>query len=77
MSILNFIFIETSWSSFYPNVLGYIDPGTGSIIIQAIIATVVGAGVALTLFWHRVLIFLGIRKSIKKNDNTKQEKGKQ
>ncbi len=77
MGILNFIFMETSWASFYPSILGYIDPGTGSIIIQAIIATVVGVGVALTLFWHRVLKFLGIRKSIKKNENTKQEKGKQ
>ncbi len=43
-------------------ILAYIDPGTGSIILQAIVATVVGAAVAVKLFWHRILKILGIRK---------------
>ena len=32
----------------------YIDPGTGSFVIQGIIAAVVGAGVALRMFWGRI-----------------------
>ncbi len=32
----------------------YIDPGTGSFIIQGIIAAVVGAGVVLRMFWGRI-----------------------
>lgn len=32
----------------------YIDPGTGSFVIQGIIAAVVGAGVALKMFWGRI-----------------------
>lgn len=37
----------------------YIDPGTGSFVIQGVIAAVVGAGVALKLFWHRVAALFG------------------
>lgn len=47
----------------------YIDPGTGSIVLQAVIATVVGVGVALKLFWHRILVALGLRKPIKDDDD--------
>jgi len=32
----------------------YIDPGTGSFVIQGIIAAVVGAGVVLRMFWSRI-----------------------
>lgn len=35
----------------------YIDPGTGSFVIQGIIALVVGAGVAGKMFWHRIKAF--------------------
>jgi cation transporter-like permease len=46
------------------HVLAYIDPGTGSIILQALVASALGAAIAVKLFWHRILKFLGIRKSI-------------
>jgi hypothetical protein len=44
------------------SILAYIDPGTGSIILQAVVATVVGAAIAVKLFWHRLLKFFGLRK---------------
>lgn len=37
--------------------LAYIDPGTGSFVIQGIIAAVVGAGFAIKMFWHRIKAF--------------------
>lgn len=51
----------------------YIDPGTGSIILQAIIGAVVGAAIAIKLFWHRILKFLGLRKG--KTTNVAEEEG--
>lgn len=54
-------------------ILLYIDPGTGSIVLQAIIASVVGAAVAVKLFWHRILKFLGIRKDTKGDPTVKKE----
>ncbi len=38
----------------------YIDPGTGSFLVQGIIAAVIGAGVAGKLFWHKIkAVFTG------------------
>ena len=44
------------------NILLYIDPGTGSIILQAIIASVVGAALFARIFWNRILNFFGVKK---------------
>ena len=77
MNNLNFFVMQIPWVFFNHFILAYIDPGTGSIIIQAVIATVVGIGVVVKLFWHRILKFLGIRKSITSNDDTKTERDKQ
>ncbi len=32
----------------------YVDPGTGSLVIQGIIAAVVGVGLTLRLSWRRI-----------------------
>ena len=32
----------------------YIDPGTGSLIIQLLIGTLVGGLVAVKMYWHRI-----------------------
>lgn len=42
--------------------LGYIDPGTGSILIQAIVGGVAAAAVAAKFYWRRLLRVLRIRK---------------
>lgn len=40
----------------------YIDPGTGSALIQGLIAAVAAAGMTLRLYWHRVARFFGRKK---------------
>jgi len=35
----------------------YIDPGTGSLIIQMLLAVLVGAGFAVKIFWTRIKAF--------------------
>ena len=40
----------------------YIDPGSGSMILQMILGGLAAAAVFLKMFWHRVLVFLHIRK---------------
>ena len=37
----------------------YIDPGTGSMIIQAVIAAVAVASVSIGIFWRRFRSFFG------------------
>jgi|WetSurMetagenome_2_1015567.scaffolds.fasta_scaffold130625_2 hypothetical protein len=38
----------------YRPILAYIDAGTGSIIIQVVIAVIAGGGVAVKLFWKNI-----------------------
>ncbi|MBU8871872.1 MAG: hypothetical protein KOO60_13480 [Gemmatimonadales bacterium] len=46
----------------------YIDPGTGSFLIQGIIAAVIGVSVAFKLFWHKIkAVFTG--KPLKEDDD--------
>lgn len=35
-------------------VSAYVDPGTGSMIVQAVIAAVVGGGAILAAFWRKL-----------------------
>lgn len=41
----------------------YLDPGTGSAILQGVLAAIVAIGLTAKIFWHRLLKFLRIRKS--------------
>lgn len=43
----------------------YLDPGSGSLIVQAIIGAVAAAGLTVKIFWHRILRALGLKKSPK------------
>jgi len=36
----------------------YIDPGTGSVIIQVILASLVGIGMAVKIFWQNIKNFI-------------------
>ena len=40
----------------------YLDPGTGSMILQIILGGVAGMMVAGRVFWHQLLTLFGIRK---------------
>ena len=39
----------------------YLDPGTGSALIQGLIASIAALGLTLKVYWHRVIGFLGSR----------------
>jgi hypothetical protein len=44
-------------------VFAYLDPGTGSMLVQLLVGGFAAAGVALKLYWHRILRLLRIRKT--------------
>lgn len=41
----------------------YLDPGSGSMLLQVILGGIAAVGVALKLGWHKIVIFFGRGKS--------------
>jgi hypothetical protein len=52
------------------NAEAYLDPGTGSMMIQVILGGVAAIGVAIKLYWHRIRVFLGGGKKEAAEDDT-------
>jgi hypothetical protein len=40
----------------------YIDPGSGSMIVQGVLAAIAAIAMTAKLWWHRLLVLLHIRK---------------
>ena len=41
-----------------PAARAYVDPGTGSYVFQVVIGALLGAAVAVKVFWHRLVGFV-------------------
>lgn len=53
--------------AFFPilDAYAYIDPGTGSMFIQAIIGALVGVGITIKIYWHKIQEKLFMRNNDK------------
>jgi len=52
------LFVFTDANRAYGDVFAaYIDPGTGSLIIQILLAALVGAGFGVKIFWTKIKTF--------------------
>lgn len=38
--------------------ISYIDPGSGSLLLQAVIAVVLGAAYTIKVYWKKIVAFL-------------------
>lgn len=50
-----------------PAAHAYIDPGTGSYVFQVVVGALLGAAVAIKVFWRRIWAFV-TRRSVKVKD---------
>ncbi len=57
----------------FTNLLGYIDPGSGSFILQVIVGAVLGASVAAKMYWHRLRGFVAGRFTRKRRPDEPAE----
>ena len=48
-------------STVFP-VYAYIDPGTGSLLIQSIIGAIAAFAVTMKLYWHKLKLFFARKK---------------
>jgi len=69
---VNFIYLFLTVSSAH----AYLDPGTGSIILQGLIAALAAGAVFVKIYWYKLLTLLGIKKKSdfddKKNTDNKK-----
>ncbi len=49
-----FLLVIAWFTVFPPRAFAYLDPGTGSLIIQSVIAAIAAVGVAVRLYWSRI-----------------------
>jgi hypothetical protein len=48
----------------------YLDPGTGSMLLQVILGGVAAVGVAVKLYWHKLRAAFGVAKKEDPEDDT-------
>lgn len=53
----------------------YLDPGSGSFLLQILIATIAGAGIFILTYWRKVKAFF-VRRFGKKQDSVETPKSK-
>jgi len=60
--VLMFSLVEPAWA--------YLDPGTGWMILQGLLATLAAAGVAIGTFWTRVKGWFSPHKRVEDGDKS-------
>lgn len=50
--------------------LAYLDPGTGSMLLQVILGGIAAVGVAIKLYWHKLRAALGMAKKADPEDES-------
>ena len=70
-----FIAITTSLAigAWAPPAYAYLDPGTGSMLIQGIIGAIAAVGVALKLYWHKIKLMISGHKAEDETTNKFQD----
>ncbi len=54
----------------------YLDPGTGSAMLQGVLGGLAAIAMVLKLYWHRLLRMLGLRKDVAKKEQVDADKNK-
>ncbi len=54
---------------FQSSAYAYVDPGTGSMLLTAIVGAIAAAGAAISLYWSKVKSFFSKKKKNDKNPN--------
>ncbi len=52
------------------DVHAYLDPGTGSMLLQVILGGIAAVGVALKLYWHKLRVAFGLGKKKQPEDES-------
>ncbi len=70
LSFKTFVVVFVMSMAFSTNAYAYLDPGTGSLILQAIIGTVAAAAATAGIYWHKFKSFFS------RNDHSTEDQDK-
>jgi hypothetical protein len=62
------IFITVLLLLMFTDAVAYLDPGTGSMLLQVILGGVAAVGVAVKLYWHKLRAAFGMAKKEEAED---------
>ena len=71
VSKLKFLFLIFSLISYTSPAYAYLDPGTGSMLLQGLIGGIAAAIAFLSIYWQKVKAFFGKKKEINKGTTDK------
>ena len=54
----------------FTDAVAYLDPGTGSMLLQVILGGIAAIGVAIKLYWHRLRAAFGMAKKPDPDDES-------
>ena len=54
----------------FTDAVAYLDPGTGSMLLQVILGGIAAVGVAIKLYWHKLRAAFGMPKKDPAEDET-------
>ena len=54
----------------FTDAVAYLDPGTGSMLLQVILGGIAAIGVAIKLYWHRLRAAFGMAKKADPEDES-------
>jgi hypothetical protein len=73
MRRVSFFLSAIGFLMFASSAHAYLDPGSGSMVLQVILGGVVGLLMAIKIFWHRILEVLRIRPAGKNEQSKKAD----
>jgi hypothetical protein len=54
----------------FTDAVAYLDPGTGSMLLQVILGGIAAVGVAVKLYWHKLRAAFGMAKKEETEDES-------
>ncbi len=64
------IFITVLLILMFTDAVAYLDPGTGSMLLQVILGGIAAVGVAIKLYWHKLRAAFGMAKKEEPEDES-------
>ena len=64
------IFIIVLLLLMFTDAVAYLDPGTGSMLLQVILGGIAAVGVAIKLYWHKLRAAFGMSRKEETEDES-------